>query len=148
VEGVDYEKAFLLGWRFKLAVNEAVKMLKQGLDEESVLRKIYEFLPNYVYAGSCLKQAKAIAEGLVFHKASSAFANKPFIFSRGNKFDNGNGNIKLVSVDRVKIKYLDGSWIEGRVSFDEKYNALLKELIELANKEMEGYAARIVLEIS
>ena len=54
-------------------------------------------------------------------------------YSRGNKYDKGNRNIKLVSIDRVLIKHHDGSWIEGYVNFKDRYHSLLNELINLAS---------------
>ena len=77
------------------------------------MKTIYDYVPNYVYAESILKQAKAIVDSLKYSGGTSAFINKPYIYSRGNKYDKGNRNIRLTSTDRVLIKYHDGSWIKG-----------------------------------
>jgi len=144
VKPEDYVKLLLLGNKFKIATNEAVKMLKNGINEEKIIKTIYDYVPNYVYAESILKQAKAIVESLRYSGGTSAFINKLYVYSRGNKYDKGNRNIKLLSIDRVLIKYHDGSWIEGYVKFKDKYHKLLGELISLASMRKEGYGARIV----
>jgi len=109
VKPEDYMKLLLLGNKFKIATNESVKMLKNGIDEKEIMKTIYDYVLNYVYAESILKQAKAIVDSLKYSGGSSTFINRPYIYSRGNKYDRGNRNIKLVSIDRVLIKYHDGS---------------------------------------
>ena len=144
VKRKDYMKLLVLGNKFKIATNEAVKMFRKGISEKEIIKTIYNYVPNYVYAESILKQAKAIVESLKFTNGKSAFINRPYIYSRGNKYDKGNRNIKLVSTGRVLIKYHDGSWIEGWVKFKGRYHSLLKELITLASMRKEGYGARVV----
>ena len=140
----DYMKLLVLGVKFKIATNESVKMLKHEVNEDEVIKTIYNYVLNYVYAESILKQAKAIVESLKFTGGKSAFINRPYIYSRGNKYDKGNRNIRLISTDRVLIKYHDGSWIEGYIKFKDNYHSLLNELISLANMRKEGYGARVV----
>jgi len=144
VKPEDYMKLLLLGKKFKIATNESVKMLKNGIGEKEIMKSIYNYVPNYVYAESILKQAKAIVNSLKYSGGTSAFINRPYIYSRGNKYDKGNRNIKLVTIDRVLIKYHDSSWIEGYVKFKDKYPSLLKELITLASMRKEGYGVRVV----
>ena len=144
VKPEDYMKLLLLGSKFKIATNESVKMLKDGISEKEIMKTIYDYVPNYVYAESILKQAKAIVDSLKYSGGTSAFINKPYIYSRGNKYDKGNRNIRLISTDRVLIKYHDGSWIGGYVKFKDKYHRLVDELINLASMRKEGYGARIV----
>lgn len=144
VKPEDYMKLLVLGNKFKIATNEAVKMLKHEVNEKEIIKNIYTYIPNYVYAESILKQSKAIIESLKYSNGTSAFINKPYIYSRGNKYDRGNRNIRLISVGKVIIKYHDGSWIEGYVSFKERYHSLLNELIYLTSMRREGYGARIV----
>jgi len=56
--------------------------------------------------------------------------------------------VKLVPRDgffEVLIKYpWDNSWIKARALFGERYIPLLRELVDLCEKRVEGYGARIV----
>ena len=79
----DYEKLLVLGNKFKFATNEAVKMLKNGISEREIMKAMYNYVPNYVYAESILKQAKAIVESLRYSSGVSAFINKPYILFEG-----------------------------------------------------------------
>ncbi len=144
VKPEDYVKLLLLGNKFKIATDESVKMLKNKIGEKEIIKTIYDYIPNYIYAESILKQAKAIVDSLKYSGGTSAFINRPYIYSRGNRYDKGNRNIRLISIDRVLIKYHDGSWIEGYVRFKNRYHSLLDELIALASTRKEGYGARIV----
>ncbi len=57
----------------------------------------------------------------------------------------GNRNMRLVSMDFVKVKYpYDGSWISFKALFGKDYLPLIEELIELARQKRISHGARIV----
>lgn len=72
---------------------------------------------------------------------------KLFIILRGNKWDRGNRNIKLVPREEyfeVLVNYTwDGPWIKAKALFPN-YIPLLRELIYLCRRRDEGYGVRIM----
>mgnify|MGYP000132518344 CR=1 FL=1 len=146
----DYMKLVRLAWSFRRAVELMIREVMNGTSMKDVTKKLYQILPNYIYLESAYKHAKLIVEGCKFNNGVPGHIHirKLFIVSRGNKYDKGNRNVKIIpntKFFRVLIKYpWDSSWIECRALFDEKYIPLLRELLELAYQRKEGYSARIV----
>jgi len=146
----DYMKLVRLAWSFRRAVELMIREVVNGTSMKDATKKVYYLLPNYVYLESAYKHAKLIIEGCRFNNGNPRHIHvrKLFIISRGNKYDKGNRNVEIIPSTKffqVLIKYpWDGSWIECRAFFGEKYIPLLRELLELANQKREGYGARIV----
>ena len=146
----DYMKLARLAWGFRRVTELMIREVVKGTSMTDATRKLYQVLPNYIYLESAYKHAKLIVGGCRFNGGNpkNIHVRKRLIVSRGNKYDRGNRNVRLVPGDKfftVIIKYpWYGSWIRCRVFFGEKYIPLLKELFELANEKKEGYGARIV----
>jgi len=146
----DYMKLTRLAWSFRRVVELMVREVASGTSMRDATKKLYSILPNYVYLESAYKHAELVVEGCRSNNGNPKHVHirKLFIVSRGNKYDRGNRNVKLIPRGRffeVLIKYpWDGSWIRARALFGEKYIPLLRELIELCEKRAEGYGARIV----
>ena len=146
----DYMRLVRLAWSFRKAVDMMIREVINNTPMKDATKKLHHLLPNYVYLESAYKHAKLMVEGCKSNNGNPRHIHvkKLFIISRGNKYDKGNRNVRLVPDDkffRALIKYpWDGSWIECGALFGEKYILLLKELLELANQKKEGYGARIV----
>lgn len=146
----DYMKLVRLAWSFRRAVELMIREVASGTSMEDATKRLYSILPNYVYLESAYKHAELVVEGCKLNKGDPKYIHirKLFIVSRGNKYNHGNRNVKLIPGDRffeVIIKYpWDSSWIRARALFGERYIPLLRELINLCEKRVEGYGARIV----
>ena len=146
----EYMKLARLAWSFRRAVELMVREVESDTLMKDVTKKLYHVLPNYIYLESAYKHAKLIVEGCRFNNGSPRHIHvkKLFIISRGNRYDRGNRNVKLVPDDRfymALIKYpWDGSWVRCRIFFSKEYIPLLRELLELANQREEGYGIRIM----
>jgi len=144
----DHMKLARLAWSFTRAVELMIREVTNGTSMKDATKKLYQILPNYVYLESAYKHAKLIVEGCKFNNGNPKHVHvkKLFIVSRGNKYDKGNRNVKLVlnaDLFHVLIKYpWDNSWIRCRARFGEKYIPLLRDLLELTNQGKEGYGAR------
>ena len=149
----DYMKLTRLARAYAETVRKSLNLLWRGYSHREATKILYDTLPNYVYLETAYKNARAIAENIRFYEENFsknrvlADIRRFWLASRGNKWDKGNRNIKLIPMENhfeVLIKYpRDGSWIRARAFFGEKYVPLLKELIELANEREEGYGAVI-----
>jgi len=146
----DYMKLMRLVWSFKRAEELMIREVVNGTSMKDATKKLHRILPNYVYLESAYKHAKLIVEGCRFNNGNPRHVHvrKLFIISRGNKWDRGNRNIKLIPRNdcfEVLIKYpWNGSWIKCRAYFGVKYIRLLRELVELSEKRVEGYGARVM----
>lgn len=150
---LDHMKLIRLARTYATAVRRSLNFIWKGYSHKGRTKSLYNILPNYVYLETAYKNAKAIAENIRFYEESSskdkvlANISRFWIASRGNKWDKGNRNIKLIPRDtyfEVLIKYpWDGSWIKAKAFFGEKYTPLLEELIELASRREEGYGVII-----
>jgi len=98
------------------------------------------------YLETAYKNAKAIVSS-VNGDNTKCEIKRFWIASRGNRFDYGNRNMKLVPREdffEVLIKYpWDRSWIRAKAFFGEKYIPMLRELVELASRREEGYSVVI-----
>jgi len=139
-----------LAWSFKRVVELMVREVASGTSMKDVTKKLYSILPNYIYLESAYKHAELVVEGCRVNNGNPRHVHlrRLFIVSRGNKYDRGNKNVKLIPRDNffeVLIKYpWNSSWIKARAVFGEKYIQLLRELVDLCEKRVEGYDARVV----
>ncbi len=146
----DRMKLARLAWSFRRAVELMMREVANGTSMKDATKKLQQVLLNYVYLESAYKHAKLIVEGCRFSGGNPRHVHikKLFIISRGNRWDGGNRNIKLVPREEyfeVLVKYpWNGSWIKARALFGRKYIPLLRELVELCRRREEGYGARIV----
>lgn len=146
----DYMKLARLAWSFRRTVDLMVREIVNGTSMKDATKRLYHALPNYLYLESAYKHAKLIVEGARFNNGNPRHIHvkKLFIISRGNRWDRGNRNIKLVPREEyfeVLVKYpWDGSWIKAKALFGRKYIPLLRELMMLCGRRGEGYGARIV----
>ncbi len=146
---LDHMKLVKLARAYASAVRKLLNLIWGGHSHKEATKLLYNILPNYVYLETAYKNAKAITENIRFFEEYLgknrilADIHRFWIASRGNKWDKGNRNIKLIPRDtyfEVLIKYpWDGSWIKARAFFGERYVPLLRELIELAGRREEGY---------
>ncbi len=150
---LDHMKLVRLARAYADAVRKSLNFIWKGYSHKEATKLLYDMLPNYVYLETAYKNAKAIAENIKFYEEKFdkdkvlADIRRFWIGSRGNKWDRGNRNIKLLPRDtyfEALIRYPWGcSWIKAKAFFGEKHIPLLEELIELANRREEGYGAII-----
>jgi len=150
----DGAKLIRLMRAYRDAVKAMLNHVWAGSKPEEAVRRLYNIIPNYVYLDMAYKQAKLIAESIRRAESETgerilASIERVWVSSRGNRWDGGNRNVKLIPGDRwftVLIKYpWDGSWIRARAYFGSKYIPLLKELVELSSKRVDGYGVTISL---
>ena len=106
----DYMMLARLARSFRRAVNLMVREVINGTLMKDTTKKLYHILPNYIYLESAYKHAKLITEGCKFNGGNPRHIHirKLFIISRGNKWDRGNRNIKLIPREKyieVLVKY-------------------------------------------
>ena len=146
----DYMKLVRLAWSFRRATELMIREVANNVPVADAVKNLYNTIPNYVYLESAYKHAKLVVGGARSNNGNSKHIHvkKLFIVSRGNRYDKGNRNVKLLPMSsyfEVLVRYpWDGSWIKCRAFFGEKYLPLLKELVELCRSGKEGYGARIV----
>ena len=146
---LDHMKLTRLARAYAEAVRKSLNLVWRSYSHKEATKLLYDTLPNYVYLETAYKNAKAIIENIKFYEENLdkdkilADIHRFWIASRGNKWDKGNRNVKLIpreSYFEVLVKYpWDGSWIRGRAFFGEKYVSLLRELVELADRREEGH---------
>ncbi len=146
---LDHMKLVRLARAYADAVRKSLNLVWKGYSHKEATKLLYDTLPNYIYLETAYKNAKAIIGNIKFYEKNLdkdkilADIHRFWIASRGNKWDKGNRNVKLIPRENyfeVLIKYpWDGAWIRARAFFGEKYISLLKELVELADRKKEGY---------
>jgi len=142
---------------FRDAVRAMLNHIWAGLGPIEAARRLYSVIPDYVYLETAYKHAKLIAGSIRRAESEAgervlASIERVWLSSRGNRWDGGNRNVKLVPGDgwfTVLIKYpWDGSWIRARAYFGPEYVPLLKELVELSSRRVDGYGVTISLKNS
>jgi len=127
---------------FKESVERAYVLLKKGVEDKDIMRKITRFINNGHYALSALKRAKK------YESQDRLKLRKPQLYSIGRACEKGNRNIRLIDTNRVliKIPHADGRhrWLELRVRFGRRYLPLVKEIVDLASRGELSYGATIV----
>nr|WP_202945690.1 hypothetical protein [Thermogladius calderae] len=141
-DGEDYMKLLRLARAYSKTVKASVNYVIKGVSHSDTSKRLYSILPDYVYLETAYKNAKTIVSS-----ATKCEIKRFWTASRGNRFDYGNRNIKLVPREgffEVLIKYpWDRSWIRAKAFFGEKYIPMLRELVELASRREEGYGVVI-----
>lgn len=82
---------------------DAVKMShrplrKEGLEVNEVVKRVTKFINNAQYAYSAVKRA------LMYLGQEKVNLRKPQLYSISRGCEKGNRNIRLIAIDRVKIK--------------------------------------------
>jgi predicted transposase len=129
------------------AVKAIVNHVLRGVPCSEAYKAVYNLLPDYVYLETACKNARLVMEGLKSSNGSRCEIESYWISSRGNRAHKGNKNIKLVPREDhfdVLIRYpWDGTWIKAKAYFGERYIGMLRELLDLAERRLEGYGVTI-----
>ncbi len=149
----DHMKLVRLARAYAEAVRKSLNLVWSDVSHKDAAKLLYNVLPNYVYLETAYKNAKSIAENIRFFERATnknrilVSIRRLWIACRGNRWDGGNRNIRLMPKDEcfeVLIRYpWDRSWIRARAYFGEKYVSLLRELVKLASEKAEGYGVVI-----
>ncbi len=144
----NYMKLCLLAYRFKQAVKHGINLVLSDVPQKQAYKELAKILPSSIYGETAYKYAKLLVEGAREQVNNEVIVNRistkrKWIASRGGVTWRGNLNIKLISTDKVLVRYYDGEWLEFKVRFGEKYLPLVNELIELANQKRTSYGASI-----
>mgnify|MGYP000288810324 CR=1 FL=1 len=136
----DYMKLCLLAYRFRQAVRHGVSLVLKRVPQKEAYKELAKTLPSSIYGETAYKYAKLLVEGSNGRKIE---VKKIWLASRGGVTWGGNLNIRLVSRDKVLIRYYNGEWLEFNVRFGRRYLPLISELIELAKRKRVSYCASI-----
>ena len=137
----DFMKLCLLGYRFRQAVKHGINLVLRGVPQREAYKELARMLPSSIYGETAYKYARLLVEGA---KGRKIELRRIWIASRGGVTWRGNLNIKLVSTNRILVRYYNNDWIELETRFGKKYLPLIEELVELANARRESYGAVIV----
>ena len=120
-------KVFYTMRLFKEAVERSFVLLKRGLKEREIAKRITRYVSNAHYAYSALQRAK------MYKNQSKLRLRKPQLYSIGKACENGNRNIRFISTDKVliKIPHANGrhEWAECKAKFGKKHLPVIEELI-------------------
>ncbi len=141
----DYMKLCLLAYRFKQAVKHGINLVLKRVQQREAYKELARMLPSSIYGETAYKYAKLLVEGSNENKIN---IKRKWIASRGGVTWRGNLNIKLLSTDKVLIRYYNGEWLRFKVCFGKKYLSLINELIELANQRKISYGVSISFKYS
>ena len=112
---------------FREATERSFILLKKGLKEAEIVKRITRYLNNAHYSYSALQRAK------IYVNQNKLRLRKPQLYSVGKGRERGNRNIRFTSTDRVLIKvpHANGrhEWVKCKVRFGEKHIPVVKELI-------------------
>lgn len=136
----DLMKLCLLGYRFRQAVKHELNLVLNDVSQGIAYKELTKILPSSIYGETAYKYAKLLAEGA---KKNKIELKRVWIASRGGVSWKGNLNIKLVSTDRVLVRYYNGEWLGFRARFGGKYLPVIEELMQLAKSRKESYGAVI-----
>jgi len=147
----DYMKLCLLAYRFKQAVKHGVNLVLRGIPQKEAYKELAKILPSSIYGETAYKYAKLLVEGAKDQEQTNGNEvvvkriniRRNWIASRGGITWKGNLNVRLVSTDRVMVRYYNGEWLEFKTRFGKKYIPLLNELIELSNQKKMSYGIAI-----
>ena len=147
----DYMKLCLLAYRFKQAVKHGVNLVLRGISQKEAYKELAKILPSSIYGETAYKYAKLLVGGAKDQEQTDGNEvivkriniRRNWIASRGGVTWKGNLNVRLVSTDRVMVRYYDGEWLEFKIRFGKKYIPLLNELIELSNQKKMSYGIAI-----
>ncbi|RLG79451.1 MAG: hypothetical protein DRO40_12880 [Thermoprotei archaeon] len=136
----DYMKLCLLAYRFKQTVKHGLDLVLKGIPQKEAYKELAKLLPSSIYGETAYKYAKLLVEGSNERKIK---IRRIWVASRGGVTWRGNLNIRLVSTNRVLIRYYNGEWLEFSARFGRKYLPLIRELIELAKYKRISYGVSI-----
>ncbi len=136
----DYMKLCLLAYRFKQAVKHGINLVLKGVPQREAYKELAKLLPSSIYGETAYKYAKLLVEGSNGKKIG---IKRIWLASRGGVTWRGNLNIRLVSTDKVLIRYFNDEWLEFRAEFGEKCLLLIGELVELARHKRLSYGVSI-----
>ena len=145
----DYMKLCLLAYRFKQAVKHGINLVLKSTPQREAYKELARLLPTSIYGETAYKYAKLLVEGAKEHLDNGnkvinrICIKRKWLASRGGVTWRGNLNIKLLSTDKVLIRYYDNEWLEFNIRFGSRYVSLIKELIELANQKRISYGVSI-----
>ncbi|MCD6487765.1 MAG: hypothetical protein J7K21_00885 [Desulfurococcales archaeon] len=122
------------------AVRHGVGLVLKRVPQKEAYKELAKTLPSSIYGETAYKYAKLLVEGSNGKKIK---IRKIWAASRGGVTWRGNLNIRLVSRDKVLIRYYNGEWLEFNVRFGRRYLPLISELIELAKRKRVSYCASI-----
>lgn len=112
---------------FREAVERAFILIKKGVDDKEIARRITRYVSNAHYSYSALQRAK------MYREQYRLRLKKPQLYSIGKACEKGNRNIHLTSSDEalVKIPHADGKheWVRCSVRFGKKHIPTIRELI-------------------
>jgi len=125
----DLERAKLLYTMrlFKEAVEKAHHLIKEGMPEGEIYKRLYYTIPNSHYCQAAYRKAR------LYEPQCHLSLKKPLLFSHGKGAgrEDGNRNIKIESERiRIKIPHANGKheWIEGKLRTQKRYKPILEEL--------------------
>jgi predicted transposase len=134
-------KLLFLMRRFRDAVEMAHSLLRKGLSEAEVKRRLTKYLSNAWYANSAIKVAK------LYREQESIKLKKPLLYSVGSTDEGGNRNFKLVSTDKVLVKIpreVGGhECVELKSLFGKKQLPIVEELVKGCHTYGAGVSIRL-----
>ena len=133
-------KLCLLAYRFKQAVKNGINLVLKGVQQREAYKELVKILPSSIYGETAYKYAKLLVEGGNGNKIN---IKRKWIASRGGITWRGNLNIRLLSSDKVLIRYYSREWLRFKIRFGKKYLPLINELIDLANRRKMSYGVSI-----
>jgi len=136
----DFMRLCLLAHRFRGSVKHGLNLVFRKVPQGDAYKELAKILPSSIYGETAYKYAKLLTEGSSGRKVE---IKKVWVASRGGVTWRGNLNIRLVSSNKVLVRYYDSEWIELEARFGKKYIPLVNELIEVANNGKESYGATI-----
>ncbi len=150
--GEDYQRLVYLAHKYRDAVMKSVKMLAKGLGKKYTEEILTKDL-NQGYAKAAVDIAELVVEGAEYHNSNplKIKVRKLFIASKGVARLKGNGNIRLLSNDKLIVSYnfngksgKHNNWIQCSVKFGEEYIPLIDELIDYTLNQELSYMAKIL----
>ena len=104
--GEDYQRLVYLAHKYRDAVQKGVKMLSKGLGKKYTEKVLTRDL-NQSHAKAAVDIAELTVEGAEYHNSNplKIKVKKLFIASKGVAHLKGNGNIRLLSNNRLLMNY-------------------------------------------
>jgi len=153
LEDLDRAKLLYTMRLFKEAVEKAHHLIKEGISEGEIYKRLYYTIPNSHYCQAAYRKAR------LYEPQCHLSLKKPLLFSHGKGAgrEGGNRNIKIEGERiRIKIPHANGKheWIEGELKTQNRYKPILEELKNYSysagvtmNMNNGGYSVYISLPI-
>ncbi len=127
----DYLRLCLLYcYRFKKAVNKAIRMRLDGVKKSEGVKKLRKILSNWWYAVSAWDFAKMLKEGCEINESNPRHIHvkSKFLISYAKSNEQGNRNVKIDD-NTVKIRDpFSKKWLKFRHDFDERDSSNLTNI--------------------